>query len=176
MQSANQRASRPAAIDITMAVTRHRRSAKDPPFWKALWVCLAAILGSSCAKPGTEKSQERIRWAGHELQEVTTLHQLPPPVQMLLGVGTPGLEGIADRNGAYNPTDVADSNLPMRRFLIAGLDADSALVAIERGGLGWSVEVALFSNTNKNPTVERKWTLFESPKTLGELVDRLPLR
>ena len=159
-----------------MAVTRQGRSMKDSPFWKALWVCSAAILGSSCAKPGTEKSQERIQWAGHELREVRSLRQLPPPVQMALGVGISGLEGIADRNGKYNPTDVVDSRLPMRRFLIAGVDADSALVAIERGGFGWSVEVIFFSYSTKKLTVERKWTLFESPQTLGELVDRLPLR
>jgi hypothetical protein len=57
----------------------------------------------------------------------------------------------------------------MRRFLIAGLDGDTTLVAIERGGIGWNVEVSLFNKT----AVERNWTLFKSPKTLRELVDLL---
>jgi hypothetical protein len=141
-------------------------------------VCSTAILLASCTKASTEaqKSQEKIQWAGHALREVRTLRELPPAVQAVLGVGTSGLEGIADRNGKYNPTDVVDSRLPMRRFVIAGLDADSALVAVEHGGFGWGVEVALFSNTSQNPTAEQKWTLFESPKTLHELVDRLPPR
>ena len=82
------------------------------------------------------------------------------------------MDGIADRNGKYNPTDVVDSSLPMRRFLVAGLDGDTTLVAIEHGGRGWRVEVALFKKT----AVDRNWTLFKSPHTLRELVDRLPLR
>jgi hypothetical protein len=86
------------------------------------------------------------------------------------------MEGIADRTGKYNSTDVVDSRLPMRRFLIAGLDADSALLAIEHGGIGWRVEVALISNTNQKPTTQRNGTSSESPKTLRELVDRLSLR
>jgi hypothetical protein len=119
-------------------------------------------------------SQERIEWAGHALREVRTLKDLPPGVQTVLDVGSPGLDGIADRNGKYNPTDVVDSRLPMRRFLIAGQDAEAALVAIEHGGLGWRVEVALFSYTDRKATVERRWTLFESPNTLRDLVNRLP--
>jgi hypothetical protein len=79
--------------------------------------------------------------------------------------------GIADRNGKYNATDVVFFSHPMRRFLIAGLDGDTTLVAIEQGGRGWRVEVTLFNKT----AVERNWTLFKSPKTLRELVDRLPL-
>jgi hypothetical protein len=73
--------------------------------------------------------------------------------------------------GKYNPTDVVDSSLPMRRFLVAGLDANATLVAIEHGGRGWRVEVTLF----KNSTVERSWTLTKSPKSVRELVDQLAL-
>jgi hypothetical protein len=57
----------------------------------------------------------------------------------------------------------------MRRFVIAGLDGDTTLVAIEHGGRGWAVEVTLFNKT----AVERNWILFKSPKTLHELVDLL---
>ena len=160
---------------------RHRRDerpSRDFPAWKIALVCSTAILLASCTKAATEaaRSQEKIQWAGHTLREVRTLRELPPAVQAVLGVGTPGLEGIADRNGEYNPTDVVASTLPMRRFLIAGLDTDSALVAVEHGGFGWRVEVALFSNTKQNPRAEQKWILSESPKTLHELVDRLPPR
>ena len=145
-------------------------------FCKALLVCSTAILPESCTKAPTVADQGRIQWAGHALREVRSLRDLPPGVQAVLGVGISGLEGIADRNGKYNPTDTVDPTLPMRRFLIAGLDADSALVAVEHGGFGWGGEVALFSNTNSKPVAEREWTLFEAPKTLRELVDRLPLR
>ena len=118
------------------------------------------------------KNQERVLWAGYALSEVRTLRELPSGIQAALGVGTPGLDGIADRNGKYNPTDVVDSSLPMRRFLVAGVDANTTLVAIEHGGFGWRVEVTLFKNT----AVERSWTLFKSPKGLRELVDQLALK
>src|SRR5580658_6423295 len=130
---------------------------------KILLIYATFTLVGLCTQTPTvpAKSQERIQWAGHALSEVRTLQELPPDLQAVLGVGTPGMEGIADRNGKYNPTDVIDSSLPMRRFLVAGLDGDTALVAVEHGGRGWRVEVALFKKT----AVERNWTLFKSPKT-----------
>jgi hypothetical protein len=118
------------------------------------------------------KSQEKIQWAGYALSEVRTLRELPADIQAVLGVGTPGVDGIADRNGEYNATDVVDSRLPNRRLLFAGLDGDTTLVAVEHGGRGWRVEVALF----KKSAPEGKWTLFKSPTTLRELMDQLPLR
>ncbi|MEO8100479.1 MAG: hypothetical protein ABI811_22460 [Acidobacteriota bacterium] len=120
------------------------------------------------------QSQGSIQRGGHALREVTALRELPPGVQTALGVGALGLDGIADRGEKYNPTDVVDSSLPMRRFVVAGLDGDSALVAIEHGGLGREVEVALFSNASQNATAGRKWTLIEAPKALRDLVGSLP--
>jgi hypothetical protein len=62
----------------------------------------------------------------------------------------------------------------MRRFLVAGLDNDMALIAVEHGGRGWRVDVSLFSNIVRAPVVEKAWTLFEAPGTLRALVDHLP--
>ena len=138
---------------------------------KVLVIYSTFTVVESCGQTPTTsaKSQEKIQWAGHALSEVRTLRKLPPAIQAVLGVGTPGMGGIADRNGKYNATDVVFFSHPMRRFLIAGLDGDTTLVAIERGGIGWNVEVSLFNKT----AVERNWTLFKSPKTLRELVDLL---
>ncbi len=61
----------------------------------------------------------------------------------------------------------------MRRFLVAGLDGDRALVAVERGGLGYGVEVTFFSHTDGTPKIERAWMLTEAPRTLRALMDRL---
>jgi hypothetical protein len=139
---------------------------------------LAAVLLESCGQtPATpENRQETVEWAGHALREVSTLGALPPGLQAVLGVGNHGLDGIADRDGKYNPTDVVDSKLPMRRFLVAGLDHDAALIAIEHGGRGWRVDVSLYSNIGRTATVERTWTLFDSPRTLHALVDDLSRR
>jgi len=125
------------------------------------------LLLESCAEPPV--SQESIGWAGHRFHEVRTLKELPTDVQVALGVGTSGLEGIADRKGKYNPTDVIDSSLPMRRFLVAGIDGDATLVALEHGGFGWRVEVILFDHADPKTTT----VLFESPQTLRALVDHL---
>lgn len=90
-----------------------------------------------------------------------------------MGVETPSLDGIADAGGKYNITDVIDPALPMRRFLVAGLEDNAALIGIDRGGRGWGVEVTLFSNIIQTPKVDRKWILLEEPRTLRALVDLL---
>jgi len=95
----------------------------------------------------SENPPATVEWSGHKLREVRSLSALPRNLQSTLDVGRSGLDGIADRDEKFNPTDVVDSRLPMRRFLVAGLEDDSALVAIERGGLGYGVEVSLFSHT-----------------------------
>jgi len=142
-----------------MAITR----------FSALGFCAVVVLfvASECVAMAVD-------WSGHKLQQVTKLKDLPGSVQRALGVGVSGLQGIADVNGAYNSTDVVDTHLPMRRFAVAGVDGNSALVALEQGGRGWSVQVLLFSNTERTPTVERKWILFKVPNTLRALVDSLP--
>jgi hypothetical protein len=55
-----------------------------------------AELGAQTSS-ASSMSQERIHWAGYVLSEVRTLRELPPGIQAVLGVGTPGLNGIADR-------------------------------------------------------------------------------
>ena len=63
----------------------------------------------------------------------------------------------------------------MRRFLVAGVGANTALVAIEHGGMGGSVEVTFFSHTDGKPAIERTWTLLDAPKTLLTLADHLSI-
>jgi len=141
--------------------------------WKTTFAILltasALVLFDSCS----EKPPETAEWDGYKLREVRTLSALPHNLQNTLDVGRAGLDGIADRGGKFNPTDVVDSSLPMRRFLVAGLENDSALVAIERGGQTYGVEVTLFTHINDDAKVERTWTLFPAPRTLRALVDRL---
>jgi len=142
-----------------------------------LAVSALVLLGSCSRTPAPpEQGRETVQWAGHTLREVRTLSALPQSIQAVLGVGNAGLAGIADRDGKYNVTDVVDSRLPMRRLLVAGVDNEAALVAIEHGGWGWGVEVTLFSDTGRSATVQQAWTLFESPRTLRALVDALHLK
>ena len=94
--------------------------------------------------------------------------KIPAVLQSGLGVGRPGLEGVADRGRPFNPTDMVDERLPMRRFLAAGSDGDTWLVALEHGGRGYSVEVFLFAGPGSAP--KEKWVLLDRPTTLGEVV------
>jgi hypothetical protein len=107
-------------------------------------------------------------WDGQALQVITSLNDLPAPLKTVLGVGRPGLDGVADHDERFNPTDVVDSTLPMRRFLIAGHDRDIWLVALEHGGIGYYVEAFLFLSGQESTT--KKWVLSEKLKTLSELV------
>src|SRR5207253_9180264 len=69
-----------------------------------LLACSAALVFlESCEPP-----PETVRWAGHRLREVRTLRGLPVNIQSALGVGRAGRDGIADRNGRFNPSDIGD--------------------------------------------------------------------
>ena len=114
------------------------------------------ILLAACVKtPVTaDKGQESVEWAGHIFHEVRNLKELPAGVQSALGVGKSGLDGIADHGGKYNPTDVILSDLPMRRFLFAGVDGDATLVAVEHGGEGWRLDVILFDHADQKAAID----------------------
>jgi hypothetical protein len=117
---------------------------------------------------------EAIEWRGHLFREVRGLVDLPTPIQSRLRVGRAGLEGIADRDHPFNVTDVVDDRLPMRRLLAAGQDGDTWLVAVEVGGVGYSVEVLLFSALDSTP--KQRWALLARPRTLREAVQELSKR
>ena len=109
-------------------------------------------------------------WNEREFVEVGTLTALPPAIQDSLGVQRTGTAGIADRGGRFNTTDVIEPGLPMRRFVIAGIAPDAALVAYERGGRGYSVAVSLYSWTGARVQRVRSWTLYDPPDGLAGLI------
>ena len=142
-----------------------------------VWVCIPLMLWSCGRSPtGSASPEGTVAWAGHSFREVTTVTALPPSLRTALGVDKSGLDGIADVTGRYNKTDVVDSKLPMLRFVVAGIDSNAELIAVEHGGLGWRVYVTLFSNITKKPVPDQTWTLFESTRSLRNLVERLPRR
>ena len=133
----------------------------------AILVALSVMI-AACE---SERIPATVEWQGHALREVRTLPDLPPVIQAGLGVGRPGLDGVADRGRPFNVTDLVDSNLPMRRFLAAGRDGETWLVALEQGGRGYSVVVFLFSAPDATP--KQKWVLLERPGTLKEVVQQM---
>jgi hypothetical protein len=81
------------------------------------------------------------RCAGVPLREVRSLNGLPGELRRLLPERSTGLDGIADSGGDYNVTDVVDPKLPMRRFSLAAVGDDCAVIAVERGGYSHYFEV-----------------------------------
>jgi len=65
-------------------------------------------------------------------REVRSLNELPPEVLAFLIQDPP--QGIADRGGKSNVTDVVDQTLPMRRFVLAVITPVRLVVEVERGG------------------------------------------
>jgi len=130
---------------------------------------LCAVFITSCVQDHTET----VQWEGHALHEVRSLSALPASIQSALGVGRQVMEGVAERGGPFNVTDVVDSNLPMRRFLVAGIENDLALIALEHGGRGYGVEVFLFSVSAQQSTPKQKWTLLTRPGNLKDVVEQL---
>lgn len=72
------------------------------------------------------------------------LDELPGEVQTLLGRGTSGVGGLADRDEAFNATDaIGHGNAPMSRFRWAGQGDDCYAVTVERGGFAHYVETLI---------------------------------
>jgi len=129
---------------------------------------LAGFLGLC----GCGRSGETVEWQGHTFREVRSLSRIPPALQESLGAGRPGTQGIADRGQPFNPTDVVDERLPMRRFVTAGTDGDDWLVAIEHGGRGHFLEVLQFASGA--PERRQRWVLSQGrPGTLRNVVRRM---
>lgn len=78
--------------------------------------------------------------------EAQSLRELPPGVQVLLGVGLGAHDGgIADRGDPFNSGDVvAPDSPPQRRFAFGLVSGDTALIAVEQGGRGVAVATLEF--------------------------------
>ena len=152
--------------------TRQRRplSAEALAFMKERVVVLL-IFGLVAGACESEPVITTVEWRGRPLREVHSVAQIPALVRLSLGVDRPGLDGVADRGRPFNATDVVDQRVPMRRFLVAGQDGDTWLVAIEHGGRGYSVEVFLF--IAQQPTPREKWVLLDRPTNLAEVVRQI---
>lgn len=124
---------------------------------------MVAVMASGC-----ERTPATVEWRGHVLEEVRSLADVPAVIRSGLGAGRPGRDGIADRCESFNATDVVDATRPMRRFLVAGRDRETWLVALEHGGIGYRVEVFLYSPPAVMP--KQEWVLLQFPRTLGDVV------
>lgn len=98
-------------------------------------IVVAAGIGMVCCNAAGRQADEG--WV-----EAQSLRELPPGVQVLLGVGlAPGEGGIVDRDVRFN---TGEAGMPRRRFALGIVHGDTALVAIERGGRGYAVQTMEF--------------------------------
>ena len=129
---------------------------------------MVALAAGACT---LEPAGSAAEWRGHVLHEVRSVRELPEFLKVDLEVDRPGMDGVADRGRPFNPTDVIDESLPMRRFVVAGHDDDIWIVELEHGGYSYRVEVFLF--VAQEPTARETWVFFEQADTLAELVRQI---
>ena len=103
--------------------------------------------------------------------EVRSLAGLPPALARKLGADRKGFEGIADRGGKFEKTDVVFEPLPLRRFNLAAVSKDCVLVALEQGGRGYSMQVRSYERKDADWIELRTQVVRSMPTTLEELID-----
>jgi hypothetical protein len=103
-------------------------------------IVAAAGIGLGCCNAAIGQG-EQATW-----QEAQSLRELPPGIQVLLGVGLGAHDGgIADRGEAFNNGDVVTpASPPQRRFALGLVNGDTALIAVEQGGRGHGVAAMEF--------------------------------
>jgi len=80
---------------------------------------------------------------------VKAVREMPAPVQKLLIPDTKKpLNGMADAGQDFERTDAVSGKLPMRRLVLAAVNAQYCLVYFEQGGIGYSERVMLFRLQN----------------------------
>ena len=116
---------------------------------------------------------EKIDCSGIAFLEVRSLAELPAEVGTLLGKDRPGFAGIAEHNGKFNLTDAllpGKEKLPFRRFSLAAVSTNCILVAVEHGGIAYSVELWAFERSHSQWRGEQRESIFNVPLSLQELI------
>ena len=102
-----------------------------------------------------------------------SMNELPTAVQRQLHVGRDLSTGIAEPGQPFNASDlITDPRLPSSRLVVAGRAGESWVVAMERGGLAYGVEVLLFEKPEL-PPLRLGWVR-EPPKSYRDLQAWLP--
>jgi len=130
-------------------------------------IVVAAVIGIGCCLPAS---------AGDQWVEAQSVRELPAGIQALLGVGLGEQDGIADRGDRFNAGDVAGTGLPQRRFALGAVNGDTAVVAVEQGGRGYSVATVEFRQLGATWEPVRCTVGSEPPRRSTELLDSIAAR
>jgi hypothetical protein len=115
-------------------------------------------------------SQGEGRSLGVALTEVRSLEKLPNQLRRLLSSTTRGRDGIADRGGGFNVTDLVNHELPMRRFALAAVGLTCAVVAVEYGGIAHGFELTEYRLTGTRWEPIGRHIVFDEPKSINDLL------
>jgi hypothetical protein len=110
------------------------------------------------------------RCPGVSASEVRSLNDLPNDLRKMLPGSETGFDGIADRDGPFNATDVVRPNVPTRRFNLAAVGAGCAVVAVERGGMAHHFELTEYRLMAGEWTEVRRWELLQAPRGISDLL------
>jgi hypothetical protein len=130
-------------------------------------IVVAAVTVVGCCSPAG---------AGDQWVEAQSLRELPAGIQALLGVGLGEDGGIADRGDRFNAGDVVGNGLPQRRFALGAVNGNTAVVALEQGGRGYSVATVEFRQTGETWEPVRCTRGSEPPRRSTELLDSIKAR
>ncbi len=119
---------------------------------------VACVL-SAAALPAW--SQQAPAESPQQSTEVLSLAGLPAPVRAQLLGKRP--EQISDRDGPFNPGDVAMPGVPSRRFVRALVGGGVAVVDVEQGGRGYYVERMEFREVGDSWKLVRRETVMDPP-------------
>jgi hypothetical protein len=94
-----------------------------------------------------------------DVEDVARVSDLPKPVTddlygRLRDFTLAGEPAIAEKGQPFNPTDIADTKLPMRRLIRAGRSGDCLFVWYEHGGRAYHVHAILYRVTGSGNAPE----------------------
>jgi hypothetical protein len=110
------------------------------------------------------------RCSGVAITEVRSLDALPIQLRHMLPGATSGPDGISDRGGRFNVTDVTDHDLPMRRFVLAAIGTSCAVIAVEFGGRAHGFELTEYRLTDEAWQAVRHRAVLGEPKSTRDLL------
>jgi hypothetical protein len=110
------------------------------------------------------------RCAARAASEIHSLSGLPATLRAVLPPAAHGSEGIADTDAPFNATDVVDHTLPRRRFTLAAVSGDCAVIAIEFGGYTHGFEISEYHLARGGWKLTNNTSVFRRPKTVMDLL------
>jgi hypothetical protein len=110
------------------------------------------------------------RCSGAAVTEVRSLDELPKQLRHLLPSSTTGVDGIADRDGRFNATDVIVHDWPMRRFVLAAVGTSCAVIAVEYGGRAHGYELTEYRLATDGWKAGERRTSSIEPKSTKDLI------